>query len=99
MKARLDSCQEEAPLIRSSSLSKQYGTEGEILRCTRKCNVPEKYVKLMQDIVLTLRNQGVRVAGGKSSIFNVDVGLHQRSALNQYLFLILMDVMTDGVSK
>ena len=72
---------------------------GEILRCTGECNVPEKYVKLIQDIVLRLQNQGARVARGESSIFNVDVGLHQRSALNQYLFLILMDVMPDGVSK
>ena len=72
---------------------------GEILRCTGESNVPEKYVKLIQDIALRLRNQGARVARSESYIFNVDVGLHQRSALNQTLFLMLMDVMTDGVSK
>ena len=49
-------------------------------------------VRLMQDIVLRLSNQGVRVAGGESGSFNVDVGLRQRSALSPYLFLTLMDV-------
>ena len=44
-----------------------------------ECNVglPEKYVKLIQAIVLRLPNQGARLAGGDSSRFNVDVGLHQ----------------------
>ena len=66
----------------------------EIRRCTRECNVglPEKYVKLMQDIELRLRNQDAQVAGGESNRFNVDVRLHQRSALSQSLFIIFMDV-------
>ena len=64
-----------------------------------ECIVPEKYVKLKQDIVLRLSNQGARVAGGESNIFNVDVGLHQRSALSPYLFLILMDGLTEGVRE
>ena len=46
------------------------------------------YVKLIQDIVLRVSNQDARVAGGESNIFNVDVGLHQRSALSPHLFLI-----------
>ena len=41
-----------------------------------------KYVKLIQDIVLRLTNQGARVAGGESNMLNVDVVLHQRSALS-----------------
>ena len=60
-------------------------------RCTRECNVPEKYVKLIQDNELRLRNQDAQIAGGESNIFNVDVRLRQRSALSQSLFLILMD--------
>ena len=71
----------------------------DIWRCTRKCNVPEKYVKLIQDIVLGLSNEGVRVAEGEHNIFNVDVGLHQLSAMSPYLFLILMDGLTHGVMK
>ena len=64
-----------------------------------ECNVPETYVILMQDIALRLAIQGTRVARGESNIFDVDVGLHQRSALSPYLFLILIDGLTDGVRK
>ena len=48
----------------------------EIRRCTRECNVPEKYVKLIQEIELRLRNQDAQVAGCESNRFNVDVRLH-----------------------
>ena len=41
----------------------------------------------------------VRSAAGESDSFNVDVGLHQGSALSPYLFIILMDVLTEGVMK
>ena len=41
----------------------------------------------------------MRSAAGESGSFNVDVGLHQRSALSPYLFLILVDVLTEGVRK
>ena len=42
-----------------------------------ECNVPEKYIKLIQDIVLRLSNHSARFAGSESNMFNVDVGLHQ----------------------
>ena len=61
-----------------------------------ECNVPEKYVKMIQDLVQRLRNQGARVSGGESDRVNVDVGLHPRSALSPYLFLILMDGLICG---
>ena len=41
----------------------------------------------------------MRSAAGESDSFNVDVGLHQGSALSPYLFLILVDVLTEGVRK
>ena len=59
-----------------------------------ECNVIEKYVKLIQDIVLRLPNLGARVSRGESDRVNVDVGLQQVSALSPYLFLILMDGLT-----
>ena len=58
-----------------------------------ECNVPEKYVKLIQDIILGLSSQGARVAGGESNIFNMDVELHQGSPLSSQLYLVLMDVV------
>ena len=45
------------------------------------------------------RQTKARSAAGESGSFNVDVGLHQGSALSPYLFLILMDVLTEGVRK
>ena len=41
----------------------------------------------------------VRTVAGESSKFNSEVGLHQGSALSPYLFLILMDVLTERVRK
>ena len=56
-----------------------------------------KYVKLIQDMYRGCQTK-VPSAAGESG-FNVDVGLHQGSALSPYLFLILMDVLTERVSK
>ena len=41
----------------------------------------------------------VRSAAGESNSFGVEVGLHQGSALSRYLFLHLMDVLTQDVRK
>ena len=40
-----------------------------------ECNVPDKYVKLIQDIVLKLPNQDTRFAGGKSNIIQRGCGV------------------------
>ena len=70
----------------------------EIWRCTRESNVPEKYVRLIQDMYTGCQPK-VRSAECENISFNVDVGLHQVSALSPYLFLILTDVLTEGVRK
>ena len=70
----------------------------EIWRTTRERLVPEKYVNLVQDMYTGCRTK-VRTVAGESSKFNVEVGLHQGSALSPYLFLILMDVHTERVRK
>ena len=67
----------------------------------REHNVPEKYVKLIQDMYRVYQTK-VRSAESESGSFNVEVGLHQRSALRPHLFLILMAVSMRnrcGVSK
>ena len=70
----------------------------ETWRSSRERNVPEKYIRLVQDM-----HQGcqpvVRRAAGESNGFGVEVGLHQGSALSPYLFLLLMDVLTEDVRK
>ena len=70
----------------------------EIWRTMRERLVPDKYVKLVQDMYTGCRTK-VRTVAGESSKFNVEVGLHQGSALSLYLFLILMDVLTERVRK
>ena len=70
----------------------------EIWRTMRERLVPEKYVKLVQDMYTGCRTK-VRTVAGESSKFNVEVGLHQGSALSPYLFLILMYVLTERVGR
>ena len=69
-----------------------------IWRCMKERNVPDKYVKLIQEMYRGCQTK-VRSAAGESGSFDVDVGLHQGSALSQYLLIILMDVLTEGVRK
>ena len=71
----------------------------EIWRCSREQNVPEKYIGLVQDMYRGCKTV-VRSAAGESNSFGVEVGLHQGSAyFSPYLFLLLMDVLTEDVRK
>ena len=63
-----------------------------IWRYMKERNIPDKYVKLIQDMYRGCQTK-VCSAAGESGSFDVDVGLHQGSALSQYQFLILMDVL------
>ena len=60
--------------------------------------MPEKYIRIVQDIYRGCRTV-VRSAAGESNSVGVEVGLHQGSALSPYLFLLLMDVLTEDVRK
>ena len=60
--------------------------------------MPEKYIRLVQDMYRGCTTV-VRSAAGESNSFGVEVGLHQGSALSPYLFLLLMDVLTEDVRK
>ena len=70
----------------------------DIWRCSRERNVPEKYIRLVQDMYRGCKTV-VRSAALESNSFGVEVGLHQCSALSPYLFLLLMDVLTEDVRK
>ena len=70
----------------------------EILRSSRERYVPEKYIRLIQDMYQGCKTV-VRSAAGECNSFGVDVGLHQGSALSPCLFLLLMDVLTEDVRK
>ena len=70
----------------------------DIWRSSRELNVPEKYNRLIQDMYQGCKTV-VRSAAGESISFGMDVGLHQCSALSPYLFLLMMDVLTQDVRK
>ena len=60
--------------------------------------MPEKYIRIVQDMHRGCKT-AVRSAAGESNSFEVEVGRHQGSALSPYLFLLLMDVLTEDVRK
>ncbi|KAK3539428.1 hypothetical protein QTP70_007668 [Hemibagrus guttatus] len=71
---------------------------GELWYCMRKSGVAEKYVRMVQDMYERSRTV-VRCAVGQTEAFNVEVGLHQGSALSPFLFAIVMDQLSEKVRQ
>ncbi|KAK3522013.1 hypothetical protein QTP70_021391 [Hemibagrus guttatus] len=69
----------------------------ELWYCMRKSGVAEKYVRVVQDMYE--RSRTVRCAVGQTEEFNVEVGLHQGSALSPFLFAIVMDQLSEEVRQ
>ncbi|KAK3526577.1 hypothetical protein QTP70_030714, partial [Hemibagrus guttatus] len=70
----------------------------ELWYCMRKSGVAEKYVRVVQDMYERSRTV-VRCAVGQTEEFNVEVGLHQGSALSPFLFAIVMDQFSEEVRQ
>ncbi|KAK3512866.1 hypothetical protein QTP70_028938 [Hemibagrus guttatus] len=70
----------------------------ELWYCMRKSGVAEKYIRVVQDMYERSRTV-VRCAVGQTEEFNVEVGLHQGSALSPFLFAIVMDQLSEEVSQ
>ena len=70
----------------------------ELWYCMRKSGIVEKYVQLVQDIYEESETV-VRCAKGTTESFKVKVGLHQGSALSQFLFAMIMDRLTDEARR
>ncbi|KAK3511055.1 hypothetical protein QTP70_029373, partial [Hemibagrus guttatus] len=70
----------------------------ELWYCMRKSGVAEKYVRVVQDMYERSRTV-VRGAVGQTEEFNVEVGLHQGSALSPFLFAIVMDQLSEEVRQ
>ncbi|KAK3525856.1 hypothetical protein QTP70_010934 [Hemibagrus guttatus] len=64
----------------------------------RKSGVAEKYARVVQDMYERSRTV-VRCAVGQTEEFNVEVGLHQGSALSPFLFAIVMDQLSEEVRQ
>ncbi|KAK3533904.1 hypothetical protein QTP70_034899 [Hemibagrus guttatus] len=70
----------------------------ELWYCMRKSGVTEKYVRVVQDMYERSRTVE-RCAVGQTEEFNVEVGLHQGSALSPFLFAIVMDQLSEEVRQ
>ncbi|KAK3554979.1 hypothetical protein QTP86_002411 [Hemibagrus guttatus] len=70
----------------------------ELWYCMKKSGVAEKYVRVVQDMYERSRTV-VRCAVGQTEEFNVEVGLHQGSALSPFLFAIVMDQLSEEVRQ
>ncbi|KAK3573040.1 hypothetical protein QTP86_012225 [Hemibagrus guttatus] len=70
----------------------------ELCYCMRKSGVAEKYVRVVQDMYERSRTV-VRCAVGQTEEFNVEVGLHQGSALSPFLFAMVMDQLSEEVRQ
>ena len=64
--------------------------------CLRKRRVPEKLVRLVEMMYKRTRT-AVITAHGRTEMFDVGVGLHQGSALSPFLFVLVMDVLTEEI--
>ena len=60
--------------------------------------VPEKYVRMIQEIYSNVHTK-VRSSVGETEGFEVKVGLHQGSALSPFIFNIVMDVITQDLRE
>lgn len=68
----------------------------ELWRCMREKEVPEKYVRLVQDMYVGAKTR-VRSSVGETDSLPVGVGLHQGSSVSPCLFNLIMDVLARGI--
>ena len=64
----------------------------------RKSGIVEKYVELVQDMYEGSETV-VRCAVGTTESFKVKFGQHQGSELSLFLFVVIMDRLTDKVRR
>uniref|UniRef100_A0A914XIS3 Reverse transcriptase domain-containing protein n=1 Tax=Plectus sambesii TaxID=2011161 RepID=A0A914XIS3_9BILA len=62
----------------------------------RKKNVPEAYIRIIQDMYAAAETT-VRTPCGQTAAFPVAVGVHQGSALSPLLFILVLDAMCEGL--
>ena len=64
----------------------------------RKNNVPEGYIKVIQDMYKDSLTQ-IQTRDGCTDYFSIDVGLRQGSALSPLLFITIMDVLASELGS
>ncbi|KAK3566480.1 hypothetical protein QTP86_034056, partial [Hemibagrus guttatus] len=92
--------EEHRVTYKSGDLEKAYDRvpREELWYCMRKSGVAEKYVRVVQDMYERSRTV-VKCAVGQTEEFKVEVGLHQGSALSPFLFVIVMDQLSEEVRQ
>ncbi|KAK3542731.1 hypothetical protein QTP70_000088 [Hemibagrus guttatus] len=70
----------------------------ELWYCMRKSGVAEKYVQVVQDMYERSRTV-VRCIVDQTEAFKLEVGLHQGSALSPFLFVMVMDQLSEEVRQ
>ena len=63
-----------------------------------KHKVPTKYVTLIKDMYNNAVTS-VRTNDGNTDYFPIKIGLHQRSALSPYFFVLVMDEVTRNIQE
>jgi len=67
-------------------------------RLLEKNGVPVEYTRVIRDMYERVRTI-VRTAIGDTQDFSIDIELHQGSALNPFLFTIVMDELTREIQN
>ena len=70
----------------------------EVWNCLWIKKVPEKHIKVIQDMYKDSETQ-ISTLAGRSESYTVTVGVHQGSALSPFIFTIAMDTLTNNVRK
>ena len=64
----------------------------------RRKGVPEAYINIIRDMYAGCKASAMTSAG-RTKYIDIDVGLHQGSALSPLLFVIITDVITEQIDE
>ncbi len=64
----------------------------------RRKVVPEAYINIVRDMYAGCKTS-VMTSAGKTKGLEIEVGLHQGSALSPLLFVIIIDVITEEIEE
>ena len=64
----------------------------------RRKGVPEAYINIIRDMYAGC-NTSVMTSAGRTKEIEIEVGLHQGSALSPLLFVIIIDVITEEIDE
>ena len=66
--------------------------------CLRRREVPERLIDVVKDMHRRIKTR-VNTIYGDTEEFEIEVGLHQESALTPFLFVVVMDVLSETIAN